>query len=285
MITIFNVQRALAAYIESKIFVDTPWRRFLDGDDAAISTAAKQGAKLFLGPRSEGGLGCIACHAGDRFSDEAFHNTGFPQFGRGFGRSERNDLGRWLSTRLSTDTQAFRTPSLLNVARTAPYGHTGAFATLAALLKYHADPAREVEHYDFTLRHLQQFSSGTVQYPEAEQNTRDAIARENFADAQALLPARALADGEIAQLVAFLETLTDSCVATPACISRWAPTLADDRTAVTQGLDRAQGDQRAPAGRVVAIPSGPTRGCAEQSGESQGAGRLDAQLHARRAVR
>src|SRR5690606_17855803 len=147
VITVLNTQRALAAYINSKVFVDTPWRRFLEGNDAAISTAAKRGAILFLNSKEAGGLGCSACHAGDRFSDEAFHNVGFPQFGRGFGRSERNDLGRWLSTRAAADAQAFRTPMLLNVGRTAPYGHTGAFGTLRELLKYHADPASEADNF------------------------------------------------------------------------------------------------------------------------------------------
>lgn len=228
LITMLNVQRALAAYIQSQVFVDTPWRRYLAGDDQAISDAARKGAKLFLASRDDGGLGCNACHAGDRFTDEKFHNVAFPQFGRGFGRSERHDLGRWLATRATGDLQAFRTPSLLNVAKTAPYGHTGAFDTLAELLAYHANPRQAVDSYDFTLGHLAQFRSGPALYPEAEQHTREALQRANFAASEQLLPGRSLSGKEISQLVAFLEALTDSCVADPACIGQWAPRLADD---------------------------------------------------------
>ncbi len=241
LISVLNVQRALAAYIKSQIFVDTPWRSYLQGEDGAISRAAKAGARLFLSPPSAGGLGCVNCHAGDRFTDEAFHNVAFPQFGRGFGRAQRSDVGRWFETRMDADMQAFRTPSLLNVAKTAPYGHTGAFATLEELLAYHANPRQAVDSYDFTLSHLAQFRTGAVQYPHAEKFTRDAIARGNFATAEELLPARNLTKKEIKQLVAFLGTLTDRCVADPACIGQWAPTVADDPDGHTLIRDRGFG--------------------------------------------
>ncbi len=228
LITMPNMQRALAAYINSQIFVDTPWRAFLEGDDAAISASAREGARLFLASRDQGGLACNACHHGDRFTDEDYHNVAFPQLGRGFNFSEHYDMGRWLATRAAGDEQAFRTPSLLNVARTAPYGHTGAFATLQELLVYHADPRRGVDRYDFALSGLEQFKDGKVSYPQAEQYTREAIARPGFAEAEALLPRRKLTRREVRDLVAFLETLTDRCVATPACIGQWTPREEDD---------------------------------------------------------
>ena len=62
IITMTNVQRALAAYIRSQVFVDTPWRAFLGGDLGAISDEAKRGALLFFRPLDDGGLGCAACH-------------------------------------------------------------------------------------------------------------------------------------------------------------------------------------------------------------------------------
>src|SRR5690606_25797596 len=138
VITMENVQRALAAFIASQIFVDTSWREYLDGNDKAIHDVAKEGAELFLLPKDRGGMGCVACHSGDRFTDEAFHNVGFPQIGRGFRRADRTDLGRWLVTRAEEDRNAFRTPSLLNVSRTAPYGHAGTFETLKEVIRYHA---------------------------------------------------------------------------------------------------------------------------------------------------
>jgi cytochrome c peroxidase len=240
LITALNIQRALAAYVNSQVFVMTPWRKYLEGDAAAISTAAKQGAQLFLAAPADGGLGCNACHAGNRFTDEAFHNVAFPQIGRGTGRAERDDMGRWLVTRAAGDEQAFRTPSLLNVARTAPYGHAGSFATLAELLAYHSDPRRAVDDYDFSLVHLGQFSGGTL-YPEAERHTRDALLWPNFASAEAQLPRRVLTTREIEQLAAFLATLTDECVANAACIAQWAPTAADDPDGHTLVRDHPMG--------------------------------------------
>jgi cytochrome c peroxidase len=241
LITRLNIQRALAAYVQSQIFVDTQWQDYLAGDTNAISTEAKQGALLFFTPRQDGGLGCNSCHAGDRFTDEAFHNVALPQFGRGMVRSDHSDLGRWLVTRADDDLQAFRTSSLLNVARTAPYGHTGAFSTLEALLAYHANPRSAVDTYDFTLASLDQFRRGGVVYPNAETYTREALAQPNFAAAEALLPGRALSSTEINQLVAFLDALTDRCVADPACIGKWAPTAAEDPDGHTLVMNQSQG--------------------------------------------
>lgn len=228
VITMPNVQRALSAYVASQTFVDTPWKDYLQGDDDALSERAKEGALLFLLPLSEGGFGCAACHSGDRFSDEAFHNVGFPQIGRGFLRADRNDFGRWSTTRASTDLHAFRTPGLLNVAMTAPYGHAGSFQTLEELIRYHVDPREEVNRFDFRLRGLDQFFGTGLFYAHAEPHTRAAIAEGNFAEAEALLPARLPTSLEVARLKSFLESLTDRCVATPACANQWTPDAAED---------------------------------------------------------
>ncbi len=226
VISMLNIQRALAAYIASKTFVDTPWRDYLNGSSSAISVDAKRGALLFHTPLSEGGLGCAACHSGDRFSDESFHNVGFPQLGRGFLRADRTDLGRWNISRADEDMFAFRTPSLLNVATTAPYGHSGSFATLEDLLMYHADPRAGVDMFDFSLSHLEQFWRIGITYQHAEAHTRTSIEEPGFAEH--LLPARQLRWSEIQELVAFLNTLTDRCVADHDCISQWAPGEHDD---------------------------------------------------------
>lgn len=228
IITMANVQRALAAYIRSQVFVDTPWRAFLEGDLDAISDEAKRGALLFFRAVGSGGLGCAGCHAGDRLTDEAFHNVGFPQLGRGFVRADKSDLGRWLKTQVESDLSAFRTPSLLNVVETAPYGHAGSFDTLEDALAYHANPRAGVETFDFTLADLAQFRRLGLDYPHAEPHTRAAIAAASFDSAEALLPKRPLLAHELARLVAFLKALSDRCVTSPSCIGQWTPAAADD---------------------------------------------------------
>ena len=228
VITMPNVQRALGAYMSSQIFVDTPWRRFLEGDNSAITEDAKRGALLFLRNPEDGGFGCARCHAGDRFTDEKFHNVGFPQLGRGFVRADRTDLGRWLETLAESDRHAFRTPNLLNVAETAPYGHAGSFATLDDLVTYHADPRAGVNTYDFTLLHLDQFRLLQKEYDHAERHTRAAIASTSFATSETLLPAQTLLGSDIDRLVAFLESLSDDCVADEDCIDAWTASADED---------------------------------------------------------
>ena len=228
VITMPNLQRALGAYMSSQIFVETPWRRFLGGDDSAIPDDAKRGALLFLRNPDDGGHGCARCHAGDRFTDEKFHNIGFPQLGRGFVRADRSDLGRWLETLAESDRYAFRTPSLLNVAETAPYGHAGSFATLDDAITYHADPRAAVNRFDFLLLQLDQFRRLQMEYDHAEPQTRAALAASSFAANEAVLPAQTLPGGEVDQLIAFLETLSDDCVTDEDCIDAWVPSTDED---------------------------------------------------------
>lgn len=175
VVTLLNLQRAIAAYIESQIFVDTPWRAWMNGDSHALTDSAKKGALLFLRGKAEGGLGCAACHKGDRFTNESFYNVGFPQLGRGFQQTDGSDRGRWMVTREENDRYAHRVPSLLNVSETAPYGHAGAFQSLRDLLRYHVNPLKGVEEYDFTLSSLTQFKYLGLSYPDSETLTRKTL--------------------------------------------------------------------------------------------------------------
>lgn len=228
IVTLLNVQKAMTAYIKSMIFVDTPWQSYLQGEKDAISASAKRGALDFLGSRDNGGLGCAACHSGDRFTDEHYYNMGFPQLGRGFRQDGTGDIGRWLNTRKDQDRYAFRTPSLLNVAKTAPYGHDGAFATLPALLQYHANPIQGFQNFDFNFPALEQIQASGVSYPQARDNTLAAQQADSFQQDVQVLPQRPLTDQEVSDLVAFLDTLTDRCVAELYCRDQWVPSPNED---------------------------------------------------------
>jgi cytochrome c peroxidase len=223
-----NVRLALAAYIKSQIFVDTPWRRYIEGSSTALSAEAKRGAVRFLADESEGGLGCASCHSGDRFSGEGFANVGFPQMGRGFRRADKRDMGRWSVTRHSEDLYAFRVPSLLNVALTAPYGHAGTFDTLERAIRYHANPRAAIETTDFTFQDVAQIAGTDIVYPHAEPFTRDVQAAPTFDFAEAFLPARDLTDAEVSDVIAFLNALTDDCAGDHACVSQWTPSIELD---------------------------------------------------------
>jgi len=92
-----------------------------------MSAGAERGRALFFGKAA-----CSQCHVGEDLTDEQFHNLGV-----GFDR-EQPDLGRFQETGVEADKGAFRTPSLRNIALTAPYMHDGGLKTLREV----------VEHYD-----------------------------------------------------------------------------------------------------------------------------------------
>ena len=225
VVTSTNIARALAEYQRSQVFIDTPWRRWLAGE-GTISQAAKKGAFLFYTPLQEGGAQCYQCHGGEFFTDEKYHNLAIPQFGRGKGVHGR-DFGRYNATRQPGDMYAFRTPSLLNVTETAPYGHTGAFSSLEEIISHHLNPAQSLANYDFSLQHLPQMKGLGVTYPMAKANTYDAVKQlksgNDFWSETDRRTAMALSDESIDYLVAFLNTLTDPCITDSGCLSPWLP--------------------------------------------------------------
>lgn len=227
VMTMVNIQRAMAAYVKSMIFIESPWKQYVEGDVDAISLSAKRGALLFYGSIQKGGLGCVSCHSGDFFTNEKFYNVGFPQIGRGFMRAEKDDIGRWTSTRKEEDKYAFRVPTLLNIGVTMPYGHAGTFDQLEDVIRYHTNPRQGVLNYDFTLASLAQYQ-GSMSYDYALSHTNTALDAPSALIAEPLLPSRTLASQEIEDVVSFLHTLTDSCVTSYDCRNQWTPDLAED---------------------------------------------------------
>lgn len=223
VITYRNIGLALGEYQRSQVFVDSAWQRYVRGDVEALTESAKRGAVLFFRSREEGGAGCSACHAGAHFTDEEFHVAGFPQLGRGKNTAQQ-DFGRREVTQSNADRYRFRVPSLLNVARTGPYGHSGSFRTLEEVVRYHVDPVEGAAAFDYTLQHLPQFQGLTVRYPNIRSNTQLAVDAFMQSDSKALLYAPGMPAAEIRYLVDFLESLTDSCLDDAACLSPWIAT-------------------------------------------------------------
>ncbi len=93
LITFDNIMRAIAEFQRSATFVDTPWRRYVQGDLSAISETAKRGALVFYKGVAQGGAACVQCHKGDFFTDEKFHALGFPQIGPGMGTAHATTSG------------------------------------------------------------------------------------------------------------------------------------------------------------------------------------------------
>lgn len=188
---------AIAAFeIDAFSFDDAPWDVYVAGDDAALTDEQKQGALLFYGKAD-----CVACHSGTLFTNQRFHNIGVPQFGPGKGPKEGFDFGRFAEDDAAENQFAFRTPPLRNVTLTGPYMHNGAYVSLEDAVRHHLGAGEALITYDST--QLREDVRLTFDYNPLEMN---------LAVAQTIDPLvstkKELTDGEVAQLMAFLEALT-----------------------------------------------------------------------------
>ncbi|MBT26201.1 MAG: cytochrome-c peroxidase [Rhodobacteraceae bacterium] len=196
-----DIATALSEFISFEFqAIDSPFDRHLRGQEA-LHRNAQRGLDLFYGP-----AGCAACHAGPFQTDHGFHAIAMPQLGPGKDPGHYGDRGRFHVTAAPEDRYRFRTPSLRNVALSAPYGHAGAFATLESVIRHHAQPVPSLMRYDRTQARLHDFPFADWQALD-DQNERIEIA------AASELPDTPLSEAEIADLVAFLNALTDPIAA------------------------------------------------------------------------
>lgn len=127
---------------------NTPFDQFLKGQDQALSWEAKKGAILFLSKAR-----CVNCHSGNHFTDNKFHNVGFPQVGPGK-EDDGNDRGLFLQTGQQEHLYQFKTPGLRNISQSAPYGHSGSLKTLRRVVEHYSHPMRSNHHYNGGFRNL-----------------------------------------------------------------------------------------------------------------------------------
>ena len=92
-----------------------------------MSESAIRGQDLFFSKR----VGCTACHVGANFSDEQYHNLGVGM------SAKEPDMGRFTETKVEKDKGAFKTPTIRNVALSAPYMHDGSMATLEEVVEHY----------------------------------------------------------------------------------------------------------------------------------------------------
>lgn len=187
--TLSTLTKAIAAFQRTLLSFDSPYDRYrYGGQPDAISVAARRGEALFFGEKME----CYHCHGGFNFNDnvlhsrlpfaeKGFHNTGlYDVDGRGAYPADNPGVVEFTGD--PADTGRFRTPSLRNVAVTAPYMHDGSVATLAAVIREHYAVAGRAAH-----------TRGRPNPMRSE-----------------LVAGFDVSDAEVADLVAFLESLTDA---------------------------------------------------------------------------
>lgn len=150
--TFGRILNAVTAFVKSLKTEPNAYDRYVAGDKDALSQEALRGAVLFNGKAN-----CAVCHAGSNLTDGQFHNLGLPQnpdilndplriitlrkFLRTHGVPSYqfigDDPGRYVITQRPEDWGRFRTPTLREVARTAPYMHNGMFATLDEVVAFY----------------------------------------------------------------------------------------------------------------------------------------------------
>lgn len=201
---ITHIAAALADFVTYEFrATDSPFDAFLSGQDEALSNDQLRGMALFYGK-----AGCAGCHSGTFQTDHGFHAIGLPQIGpgKGHGANGISDIGLGGVTGKAADAYKFRTPSLRNVALTAPYGHNGAYRDLGAMIRHHADPGAGLAQYPgLTAAFVRDIGAEETGLEAAMQDEAELL---NIY-AAATLPRTPLTDMEITMLVAFLDALTD----------------------------------------------------------------------------
>jgi cytochrome c peroxidase len=184
---------------------NSPFDRYLDHDNKALTDEQKRGGILFFGKAR-----CASCHSGALLGGQSFANVGIPQIGPGVGAAAPLDVGRGEHIPLAQGGEfyqfAFRVAPLRNVELTAPYGHNGAYRTLENVLKHYTNPDSAYRAYDVS--QLDPALRGTF-HGEAETITR-VMKNVDFRVKQGI---KMTAD-EQRQIIAFLKSLTDESART-----------------------------------------------------------------------
>jgi len=170
-----TMARAVAAYERELVTRNTPFDRFVAGDDEALTLAQRRGLSLFFSRAR-----CFICHRGPMLSNFLFLVTGTPQTGPGKSVIPGDDTGREEHTGDPADRYRFRVPGLRNVELTAPYMHDGSFQTLEDVVRFYNDGAKP-------------------RHPAVSDDRLEVVLREPLG----------LTDQEVADLVAFMGALTD----------------------------------------------------------------------------
>lgn len=195
--TFAHAANAIAGY-EVRAFArkDTPFDAFLDEIPGTMTRAQLRGGILFYSTAH-----CNGCHSGPNLSNQLYFNSGMAQLGpgEGDGAAGTDDYGRERVTGMFADRFRFRSPPLRNVELTAPYGHAGQIATLEELMVHYQQPEDHLLAYDVTAQ---------VDDPRFDSMFVDNRA-EVLASLSPFMLNAVIADTDIPDLVAFLESLTD----------------------------------------------------------------------------
>jgi cytochrome c peroxidase len=156
-ITVDIITKSIGSFERTVLSGNSPFDRFYyGGDKTALSASAQRGLKVFQDPKRGN---CAVCHTIDKkyalFTDNKFHNIGVGADLQG----NFTDTGRYSQTKNDADMGAFKTPTLRNIAQTAPYMHDGELRDLKAVIDHYIGGGNSNPHLDKEI-HVLDFLSG-----------------------------------------------------------------------------------------------------------------------------
>jgi cytochrome c peroxidase len=131
-----NLSKAIAAYERTLETVDSKFDDWTNDDTIHWTPSEERGRALFVGDKAK----CFNCHKAEDFTIDEFKNIGT------YNGDDLNDIGRYTITKNREDIGKFKTPSLRNIAVTAPYMHNGMFKTLEAVVDYYNEPNKFIKN-------------------------------------------------------------------------------------------------------------------------------------------
>lgn len=134
--------KAIATFVRTVLSGSSRYDEFNNGNKSALNDSEIRGKDLFFSSRTQ----CSECHSGHNFTDNQFHSTGL--------FSHYYDEGRSDVTKLPSDVGSFKTPSLRNIALTAPYEHDGHLTTLEAVIEHYNSGGKNFVNKDDRVRKL-----------------------------------------------------------------------------------------------------------------------------------
>ncbi|MBL8210899.1 MAG: c-type cytochrome [Bryobacterales bacterium] len=141
--TIDHVAKAIATFERTVLSGNSPYDRYQAGQKKAMTPDQIRGMDVYLNKAK-----CDQCHEGINFTSNAYHNIGV-----GMDKPDP-DVGRYAVTKSEADLGAFKTPTLRDIARTAPYMHDGSLATLEEVVDYYDKGGIPNKNLDKTMKKL-----------------------------------------------------------------------------------------------------------------------------------
>ena len=147
-VTADRIAKAIASFERTIVSGNSPFDKYESGDKTAMSQSAIRGLEIFQDNKKGN---CTSCHAGFNFTDEGYHNLGVGTEQLGW---EKDYSGRFAVTQDTKDKGAFKTPTLRDVAESAPYMHDGSVKTLEEVIEIYAKGGVKNEYLDPKMKKL-----------------------------------------------------------------------------------------------------------------------------------